>query len=513
MGLRLFRKKRDFQQTPEPSGGKEKSSEKLTFVIQRHNASQLHYDFRLEMNGVLKSWAVPKGPSMNPGERRLAIQVEDHPLAYGKFYGEIPEGNYGAGIVEIWDSGTYEPLEPEKRKSSGKQLLRQFHKGELKFVLKGKHLNGAFALVRMDDGTGKNWLLIKKSDEYAVTNYDITSIDPVMPFRKKKPVSAKSRASSAAKAKEKETKTGQEQELRVNGKKLTITHPGKVYFPAGKITKGDLIEYYLKISPFILPYLKNRPESLHRHPNGITKPGFYHKNMDLDQIPKWLHTEKEYSKSTEEYVNYLICNNPATLVYMANLGCIEMNPWNSTFDKPDHPDYLIMDLDPGKIAFREVVRTAMKIREVCRDIGIETFCKTSGASGLHVFIPLKKRYSYEEIQPFCETLARVVHQQLPDTTSIERSVAKRKDKVYIDFLQNHKGQTMTAPYSVRPKPGAPVSTPLEWWEVNEKLDPASFTIFTIHDRLEKTGDLWKPVLGKGENIMKAFPKLEKMSQS
>jgi bifunctional non-homologous end joining protein LigD len=154
MGLELYRKKRRFDETPEPATGKEKSSSKLKFVIQRHHASRLHYDFRLEMDGVLKSWAVPKGPSMKAGERRLAVHVEDHPLAYGKFYGEIPEGNYGAGVVEIWDNGTYEPMEPEKGVSDEKLLLKQYYKGDLKFVLKGKHLNGAFALVRMKDETG-----------------------------------------------------------------------------------------------------------------------------------------------------------------------------------------------------------------------------------------------------------------------------------------------------------------------------------------------------------------------
>uniref|UniRef100_UPI0025E4E685 DNA polymerase ligase N-terminal domain-containing protein n=1 Tax=uncultured Fluviicola sp. TaxID=463303 RepID=UPI0025E4E685 len=186
MALNLYRKKRNFGETPEPSGKKEKASKKLTFVVQRHDASHLHYDFRLEMDGVLKSWAVPKGPSMKAGERRLAVHVEDHPLAYGKFYGEIPKGNYGAGIVEIWDNGTYIPLEPDASKSAEKLLLYQYHKGDLKFILKGKHLKGAFALVRMNDGTDKNWLLIKKSDDHAVKSYNIASIDPVKPFAKKK---------------------------------------------------------------------------------------------------------------------------------------------------------------------------------------------------------------------------------------------------------------------------------------------------------------------------------------
>ena len=283
-----------------------------------------------------------------------------------------------------------------------------------------------------------------------------------------------------------------------------------MYFPESKITKGDIIDYYRKVSSYILPYLKNRPQSLNRHPNGITKPGFYQKNMDLEQLPDWIHTEKEYSKSNEEYLNYLICDNEATLVYMANLGCIEINPWHSTFDQPDDPDYMIMDIDPGQIAFKEVVRVALEIYDICSVIGIPTYCKTSGASGLHVYIPLKKKYNYDEIKLFGELLASVTHQRLPDTTSIERSVSKRKDKVYIDFLQNHRGQTIASAYSARPREGATVSTPLEWSEVNDKLDPKAFTIFTIFSRLEKKGDIWKPILGKGANIEKALKKLERM---
>ena len=298
--------------------------------------------------------------------------------------------------------------------------------------------------------------------------------------------------------------------MKINGKVLKITNRNKVYFPESNITKGEVIDYYRKISKYLLPYLKNRPESLNRHPNGITKPGFYQKDMDTSQIPEWVHTEKQYSKSNAEYLDYLICDNEATLVYMANLGCIEINPWHSTYDKPDNPDYMIMDLDPGEIGFKEVVRTTLKIRDVCTELGITTFCKTSGATGLHVYIPLKKRYTYDEIKLFGELLATAIQHQLPDTTSIERSVSKRSDKIYIDFLQNRKGQTIAAAYSVRPKPGATVSTPLEWTEVNDRLDPKAFTIYTIFDRLEEKGDLWKGILGKGADIGKALEKLEGM---
>lgn len=844
MGLTDYTKKRDFKQTPEPSTGKAPSAARLTFVVQRHDASHLHYDFRLEMDGVLKSWAVPKGPSMVAGERRLAVHVEDHPVAYGKFYGEIPEGNYGAGTVEIWDNGTYTPLELPKGSSAEKLLLQQYAKGDLKFVLKGKHLKGAFALVRMNDGTDKNWLLIKKSDEHAVKRYDIAAIDSLKAGRKKS-APAKPKAAPKTKAPEAEEEqeqkeeeqdieqawnrlrkpmlatlgneqednpewlyepkydgyraitkirkghveivsrngnsfnrqyadlvpelevfaddliidgeivienrkgisnfqllqnyttthegmlryyvfdllylnghsivhlplyqrkelleavfanvhlqnvqlspvipekgkqlmkqlvkmgyegiiakdrnaayvpgkrsdawyklktrqsteaiicgythpqnsrqhfgslvlgqhdengklayigncgtgftdasleelhgqfrkleiekspfaaspkmTGQkgkpvwmkpklvcnvefanwtddqhlrapvfmglrtdkqpsevmknndttpnvrseaskstDQEMKINGHVLKLTHLDKVYFPEDGITKDDIIDYYRKISRYILPYLKNRPESLNRHPNGIHQPGFYQKNMDVEQIPDWLHTEKQYSKSNDADLDYLLCNDEATLVYMANLGCIELNPWHSSYDQPDYPDYMIMDLDPGEIGFDKVVETALTIRDLCTELGIDCFCKTSGATGLHIYLPLRKRYTYDEIKLFAELLATATHNRLPETTSIERTVSKRKDKIYVDFLQNRKGQTIAAPYSARPKPGATVSTPLRWDEVNEHLDPKAFTIFTIHERLEQTGDLWKGVLGKGINLEKALKKLESL---
>jgi len=311
----------------------------------------------------------------------------------------------------------------------------------------------------------------------------------------------------------KTTMENSDEEITINGKQLKITHRNKVYFPSAlghEITKGEIIDYYRSISKLMVPYLKNRPQSLNRHPVGISQPGFYQKDMDLHQIPEWTRTEKIYSKAKDEFLDYLICDDEATLIYMANLGCIEINPWHSSVDEPDHPDYMIMDLDPGNIRFKEVVLTALKIREICEQIGVETFCKTSGASGLHIYIPLKRKYTYDEIKVFGELLATVVQKQLPRTTSIERSVSKRSDKIYIDFLQNRNGQAMAAAYSVRPKPGATVSTPLEWHEVNEKLDPKAFTIFTIHERLKNKGDLWKGVLGKGVLIEKAVPKLENL---
>ncbi len=827
MNLDHYKEKRDFENTPEPSAVMGAKNSKLSFVVQRHDASHLHYDFRLELEGVLKSWAIPKGPSMNPGDKRLAVMVEDHPFEYGKFYGEIPKGNYGAGSVEIWDKGYYKPLIVSD--DAEQSLLAQLKKGDLKFILKGTHLNGAFALVRINDGKDKNWLLIKKKDDYALDSYNIETISSLkkkdnkaintktkspslnktsfpaetpkpmlaslskqmidypdwlyemkydgyrviakiksgkvelfsrnansftkafqsitdelqsineevildgevvienekgisdfqllqnyqttqqgilkyyvfdmlflngfsitrLPLIKRKEllesffknykfkhilktefqigggkklfeklsskgyegVIAKEPESTylegkradtwlkmkttmmqeaiicaytepqnsrqyfgaillglysgntlkyigkcgtgfseeslkelhtdfeklktstcpfptipkinAAKAKvywikpelvcnikflewtqdehmrnpvfmglrtDKATdevinesadgitntqkaanpKTEKEKLITLSGKKVLCTNLNKIYFPETGYTKGDLINYYQSISKYILPYLKNRPQSLNRHPNGITGQSFYQKDMEVKQIPTWLKTVELFSSSNNTNIDYLICNDTATLLYMANLGCIEINPWHSTYLHPDEPTYMMLDLDPGEISFNDVVDTALVIKELCDEINIPCYCKTSGATGLHIYIPLGAKYTYDDVKIFAEIMAKIVHSRLPDTTSIERSIAKRKDKIYIDFLQNRKGQTIAAAYSVRPRPHATVSTPLMWKDVNHQLTPEMFTIKNMLERLSKTGDLWKPVLQKGIDLAKVLKLIEKL---
>ncbi len=301
-----------------------------------------------------------------------------------------------------------------------------------------------------------------------------------------------------------------ERSLKISGKTLKLTNLTKVYWPAEGYTKGDLIDYYRTISKYILPYLKNRPQSLNRHPDGIKGPNFYQKDMDTGQIPDWAFTVKLESKTNAGGIDYLVCNDSATLIYMANLGCIEINPWHSTYMNPENPDYLMLDLDPGNISFVDIVNTALVVREICDEIGIPGYCKTSGATGLHIYIPLGAKYDFEQARTFAEILAGITHRRLPSTTSVERTVAKRQDKVYIDFLQNRKAQTIAAPYSVRPRPFATVSTPLMWSEVNHQLTPEMFTIRNIAARLEKTGDLWRPVLGRGISLPKALKAIERL---
>lgn len=291
--------------------------------------------------------------------------------------------------------------------------------------------------------------------------------------------------------------------------KLELTNLQKLYWPDEKITKGDLINYYETVAPLILPYLKDRPLSLKRNPNGILDKGFYHKDAG-NIAPAWMKTANIHSEPTDKTVHYLVCNNVKSLLFIANLGCIEMNPWNSTTQKLDAPDYLVMDLDPSdKNTFDEVIDTALVIKEILDKAGITGFCKTSGSTGLHIYIPCKKKYGYDEVREFAKLIATLAQEQLPETTTMERSLAKRKKyHVYIDYLQNSRGQTLASAYSARPKPGATVSAPLEWKEVKKGLQLSDFTIKTIHKRTRKKGDLFEGVLGKGIDISKALKNLK-----
>lgn len=283
--------------------------------------------------------------------------------------------------------------------------------------------------------------------------------------------------------------------------KLELTNLQKLYWPDEGITKGDLLKYYEKIAPFILPYLKNRPLSLKRNPNGIKDAGFYHKDAG-DIAPDWVKTADILAESTNKIVHYLVCNDLKSLLFIANLGCIEMNPWNSVVSRLDRPDYLVIDIDPSdKNSFEQVIEVALVIKDLLDRGGATGFCKTSGASGIHVYIPCNKKYEYDIVRDFARVLAELVQEQLPGFTTLERSLSKRKkNQIYVDYLQNSRGQTLASAYSVRPKPGAPVSTPLEWKEVKPGLYPTMFTIKNILKRVDKKGDLFKQVLGKGINI-------------
>jgi bifunctional non-homologous end joining protein LigD len=295
-------------------------------------------------------------------------------------------------------------------------------------------------------------------------------------------------------------------EAKRDKRKIEFTHLDKVFWPEKGYTKGDLIDYYRQIARTMLPYLKDRPHLLLRQPNGYSGKSFFQKDVG-DMPPDWVKTAEIYSESNEKNINYLVCDSEDSLLYMAQLGCIEINPWNSRLGSFDKPDWAVLDLDPEAIGFDKVIEVAQAVKRVTDQLEIPSYPKTSGKTGIHIFIPLKARYDYDEVKRFAEILAHLVHERVPDVTSLERSPSKRQEKVYVDFLQNSEGQTLAAPYSVRPTKEASVSTPLRWDEVSPKLDPAKFTIETIFKRLDKLGDIWQPVLERGVDIAKILKKI------
>lgn len=839
MGLSIYKKKRSLTHTPEPEGGTSKAKS-LQFVVQKHDASHLHYDFRLEMEGVLKSWAIPKGPSLDPTQKRLAVMVEDHPYNYRRFEGIIPEGNYGAGTVEIWDHGTYTPAEGGKnKKENEKSLLGQLKKGKLTFILHGDKLKGEFSLVKMKQAEKNQWLLIKHQDEYATTKdilrspktvkkksaprnsttkkkavkrekrrsypdgipgfispmlatarasipaapapdwlyeikwdgyrviascnndsvhlysrnnqvYDkrfypirdalqrleleavldgevcvinkkgyprfgdlqnwrsqkegqlvyyvfdllwlhgqdttrltlaqrrsllkellpadtvirysdnvklsllrsahtkglegliakkrdslytpgirsrdwlklkirnrhevilggfthkkdsprafssllagvyknnkliyagrigtglpkpqqqklmkkmqslatnscpfvfrtaearprsaqesITWIKPVLVAEvnfteltgdglmrhasfeglrddktgtsMRKESAAKTQTSKQVKMANQTAPLLQDTDgrksviLSVDKRELLISNPDKLYWPDDGITKKELLNYYHSVASYILPYIVNRPQSLYRFPNGIKQKGFYQKDV-TGKVPDWIY---QYPYTTEgEHKHFLVPQSEADLIYMVNLGTIEINPWSSTIKHPDRPTWCLLDLDPGsKSSFEDVIAVANVIRQILEELKAEGYPKTSGSTGLHVYLPLGEKYTYEESQLFARLIATEAESRLPEIATTERMIRKRKGRLYIDFLQNRQSATLAAPYSVRPKPEAPVSMPLHWDEVKKGLKITNFTLRNALKRIKKEGDIFKPVLQQGINIKKILQQL------
>lgn len=294
---------------------------------------------------------------------------------------------------------------------------------------------------------------------------------------------------------------------KIGGQTVKFTNTDKIYWPDEGFTKGDVIAYYEAVARYIIPYLKGRPMSLKRNPNGINEQAFFHKDAAGD-APGWVHRKAIWSDSSDKNVNYILCDNKATLLYLANLGCIEMNPWHSNVKQLDYPDYLVIDLDPSDgNTFDQVIETAKAVKQVLDEAGAIAFLKTSGSTGLHIYVPLKAKYDYDQAAAFARIVAARSQELVPDFTSIERSLKKRGENIYIDFLQNRGGQTIAAPYSLRPRPGAPVSTPLDWKELKRGLTIEQFNITNIFKRLEKKGDLFKGLFTKGINMAACLKRL------
>lgn len=287
-----------------------------------------------------------------------------------------------------------------------------------------------------------------------------------------------------------------EKQVLLGGRRVTLTNLDKLLWPEG-VTKAHLIKYYTDIAPVLLPYIHNRPLVMKRYPDGITGEAFYQKESPA-YAPDWLKTFPV--RHTERVINYIICNDLATLVWLANQACIEVHAWLSTRENIDCPDIAVMDLDPAAGAtFAGVMRVALLVRQALAGFGLEGFVKTSGSRGLHLFIPLRPVYPFRQVTAAMQHIAEMVAGAYPEQATVERTVEKRRGQIYLDYLQNGRGKTMAFQYSVRPRPGVPVSTPLLWSEV-EQMSAQSANIDTIFDRLKEYGDLFRELLLQRQSL-------------
>jgi bifunctional non-homologous end joining protein LigD len=463
MPLEEYNKNRDFTRTREPSGSTEAKAHKLPiFVVQEHHASVLHYDFRLEADGVLKSWSVPKGPSMDPVVKRLAIQVEDHPVGYATFEGTIPLGQYGGGTVKIWDHGTYENL--MNRKAEPQSAGEAIDAGRIEFVMHGERLKGRFALIRMKPrGSGKGkpqWLLMKLKDEFAEAESEEETPKPAVKTRAAAKGAAPARADRNGKA----------------PKTVELTHPDRVIYPEAGLTKANVFAYYEKVADRLLPFLKDRPITLERLPEGLAEkaPHFWQKDTP-DYYPDWI-PRIELETERGRAVHYALVNDRATLLYLVNQGTLTFHVWASRTKDLDRPDFVLFDLDPGKAPFSDVIAVARAIKTIFDNNDISSSIKTSGKTGLHVLTAWTQEGGFDEARAWALELAERTAEEMPRQATVDIRKAKRGNRVYIDVLQNARGHHAVPPYVLRAVPTATVSTPLDWKEVAEDLDPKAFTL-------------------------------------
>jgi bifunctional non-homologous end joining protein LigD len=521
MGLEEYWRKRDFSKTPEPRGKVAKRNLDR-FVCQEHHASSLHFDFRLEIGGVLKSWSVRKGPSLDTSVRRLAVPTEDHPTEYLKFQGDIPEGIYGAGQHRIWDCGTYELIDADDAEA-------QFEKGKLKFELKGEKLKGAFNLFRL--GQRDQWLLVKSKDEYAEEGWNLEllirdkdgnkfidegskqsngragSPQKSRPVKKKisKPRKGDRLPTLASVLKQKDI-VG-DVRVKVGQFAVNLTSLDRVYFPEEGYTKSDIIRYYADVWKYIAPYLKNRPLIMKRYPQGIK--GYSFHQHDVDDVPEYVETIELEAKDENgpHMVDYVVGQNLQTHLYLANLGAIERHPFHSTIKNLQNPDWFVFDLDPGEeVQFETICEVAVVARDVIAELGLRSYAKTSGSRGIHVYVPIMAKHSFEQVADLAAKIAKMVAAEIPKFATDERMKSKRKkSQIYVDHLQNAYGKSVAAPYSIRPKKGATISAPVTWEEVKKKkIKISDFTIKNMLERMKNKGDLFAKVLTDKQRLYAAI---------
>jgi bifunctional non-homologous end joining protein LigD len=505
--LRTYRSKRDFTITSEPAGTDPPPADGWRFVVQRHRARRLHYDFRLEAAGVLLSWAVPKGPTLDADVKRLAAHVEDHPLDYFDFEGVIPAGEYGGGDVIVWDWGRWALAE-------GDDPIAAVEAGDLHLALLGEKLGGRFALVRRNRDRDE-WMLFKKHDEYAVEGWD----------PEEHPRSVKSgRTNDEVRAAPAASWTGSanwagatDEELaalddlgkaglwELGGHQLRLTNLDKVLFPGrdggAPLTKRDLVRHHATMAPAMLPYLAERPVNMHRYPDGVERKGFWHKAVP-SHAPDWIRRWRNEEADPGETAEYVVPDSAASLAWLANFGAVELHPWTSTVRDPHRPTWALFDIDPGRDDdFSSVLTLARLHRAALEHLGVEGRPKVTGKRGIQIWVPVADQYTFEQTRRWVETVSRAIGGTLPDLVSWEWGVAKRAGRVRLDYTQNAINKTLVAPFSARPAPGAPVSVPLSWDELDvDDLRPDRWTISDIGERLRRHGDPLAPLIGMQQRL-------------
>lgn len=521
--LASYRGKRDFTATTEPPGSvsTRRPDGPRRFVVQRHRARSLHYDLRLEIDGVLVSWAVPKGPTLDPKARRRAVHVEDHPLEYAGFEGVIPEGAYGGGDVIVWDHGTWEPHGTEDPAAA---VLA----GELHADLQGEKLRGRFVLVRserQDEGTDddrEHWLLLHKNDEAAVPGWDPeehprsvltgrtnleVKADPVRRWHADRPAAEADEllAEVGPLAADDDALTALDElpadggTWRVHGQDVVVTNLAKVLFPgrAGEepVTKRDLLRYAARIAPVLLPYVEGRALNLHRYPDGADAPGFWQKEVP-EHAPSWLPRWDNPLADPGETRTYLVVDEPAALVWAANFGALEWHPWTSRTEAPELPTYALFDIDPGEDStWEEVLALARLHRTAFERLEVRSLPKVTGRRGIQIWVPITPGPSFAETRGWVEQVSRTIGRLVPDLVSWKWHKRDRHGRARLDYTQNAINKTLVAPYSPRPSAGAPVSMPIGWHELEDPdLRPDRWTIRTAFDRLAEHPDLFRGAL-------------------
>jgi len=524
--LAAYHRKRDFARTPEPAGDTAPGPDgSPRFVVQRHRARRLHYDLRLEIAGVLVSWAVPRGPTLDPHARRMAVHVEDHPIEYLNFEGVIPAGQYGGGDVIVWDIGHWDPHGTDDPAAA-------VAAGELHAELFGQRLRGRFVFIRRGAGNSgrEEWLLLHKRDEYAVQGWDPedhpTSVlsgrtndevraDPEFTWRSDLPpdrAAVPVRAPEEAPPGEDEltalASLGESGTWEVFGRGLRLTNLNKELFPARPdspaVTKRELIRYAARIAGTVLPYLRGRALNMHRYPDGAGAKGFWHKQLP-DHAPEWIARWRNPDGDPGETATYAVVDSPATLVWLANFGALEWHPWTSATAAPDRPDYVLLDIDPGLDTTWEDVRLLAGLhRDALAHLNVLGRAKVSGRRGVQIWIPITAGPSFSDTRSWAEALSRNIGAVVPELVSWKWEKRERAGLARLDYTQNAVNKTLVAPYSPRAAAGAPVSVPIEWAELDDpELRPDRWTIRTVLDRLAQHGDPFRAVLTTSQ----ALPRL------